>query len=98
MRTSVTHVTRVAGEAMGVLPHAESITGRVVLSSRRHRPNPRDPLEPVERGLRPTSMDPDDRQAFIDAGLDPEAPSVRAALDLVSWELEHFMGFDATEP
>jgi hypothetical protein len=71
MRTSVTHVTRVAGEALGVLPHGESISGRLILSSRRHRPDPRDPLEPVERAVRPTSMDPDDRQALTDAGIRP---------------------------
>jgi hypothetical protein len=46
----------------------------------------------------PTIMDPDDRQAFIDIGLDPDALSVRAALDLVRWALQHFLGFDVTEP
>ena len=53
--------------------------------------------EPAKLVARPTIMDPDDRQALIDLGLDPESPSLRAALDLVRWELQHFLGFDVTE-
>jgi hypothetical protein len=43
-------------------------------------------------------MDPDGRQAVIDVGLDPDDPSVLAALDLVRSELQQFTGFDVREP
>jgi hypothetical protein len=33
-------------------------------------------------------MDDDEREAIRAEGLDPDNPAVRAALDLVRWELE----------
>jgi hypothetical protein len=44
------------------------------------------------------NVDPDDRQALIDVGLDPDDPSLLAALDLVRWELAHYTGFNVRQP
>jgi hypothetical protein len=38
-------------------------------------------------------MDDDDREAIRAEGLDPDDPAVRAAIDLVSWELD-LLAFD----
>jgi hypothetical protein len=37
-------------------------------------------------------MDDDEREAIRAEGLDPDDPAVRAALDLVRWELELLAG------
>jgi hypothetical protein len=34
-------------------------------------------------------MDPEERNALIEQGLDPDNPAVIGALHLVRWELEH---------
>lgn len=50
------------------------------------------PGEPADQAARPMVMDSEDSQALIDVGLDPDNPSVVAALALVRWELQHFLG------